>query len=97
MLKLNNSDKYNFTLESPSFVLVKLVNIIGIDIATLVSEEREPGSYEVKFDKKKCPAGIYYYKLFIDVPAENSHDYITFPDHPDKKLRLIDTKEVLML
>jgi len=97
MLKLNNSDKYNFTLDSRSFVLVKLVNIIGMDIATLVSEERQPGSYEVMFDKKKCPAGIYYYKLFIDSPAENRQDFITFPDHPNRKLRLVDTREVLML
>jgi hypothetical protein len=97
MLKLNNSDKYNFTLDRRSFVLVKLVNIIGIDIATLVSEERLPGSYEVKFDKKKCPAGIYYYKLFTEATAENSHDSVTFPEHSNKKLLLIDTKEVLML
>jgi hypothetical protein len=97
MLKMNTSGKFRFTIDKHSFVIVKLVNIIGIDVATLISEERQPGSYEVKFDGKKCPAGIYYYKLFTDTSSENSNDAVTFPDYPDRKLQLVDTKEVLIL
>jgi len=97
MLKLNNSAKYTFTLNDPTYVLVKLVNIIGLEIATLINETRGPGSYEVRFDGSKCPAGIYYYKLFAEDPAPNGYDTITLADCPDKKFRLIDTKEILIL
>ena len=88
---------YEFTLRTPSFVIVKLVNVIGIEIATLVNENKQPGSYEVKYDGLKCTAGIYYYKLFTDTPSDNNHEYMTLPECPEKKLHLIDTKEVLIL
>jgi hypothetical protein len=97
MLKNSNSDIYKFTLRAPSFVIVKLVNIIGIEIATLVNEIKQPGSYEVKYDGLRCPAGIYYYKLFTDSPTDNANELMTLPECPEKKLRLVDTKEVLIL
>jgi hypothetical protein len=94
---VNHYNQYNFTIEKPSLVLVKLVNIIGIEIATLVNEQRLPGSYEVEFDGSKCPAGIYYFKLFADVPSENGYETVTLPDYPGKKFRLLETKEILVL
>jgi len=94
---VNNYNKYNFTIERPSLVLVKLVNIIGMEIATLVSEQRPPGTYEVKFDGSRCPAGIYYFKLFADVQSENGFETLSLPDYPGKKFRLLDTKEILVL
>ena len=99
MLKLSHNEKYRFTLDAPSYVLVKLVNIIGMEIATLVNEPKDPGSYEVKYEGNGCPAGIYYYKLYMDMPAsENgSTDSISIPGHPGKKFKLIDTKEVLII
>jgi hypothetical protein len=97
MLKLNNNAKYTFTLNDTTYVLVKLVNIIGLDIATLVNERKQPGSYEVKFDGNKCPAGIYYYKLFAEDPAPNGAETLTMAECPDKKFKLIDTKEILIL
>jgi hypothetical protein len=93
----NHYNKYNFTIEKPSLVLVKLVNIIGMEIATLVNEQRPPGTYEVKFDGSKCPAGIYYFKLYTDGPSENGYESVTLTDYPGKKFRLMDTQEILVL
>jgi hypothetical protein len=98
MLKLSHNDKYRFTLNTPSHVLVKLVNIIGLEIATLLNEPKTPGSYEVKYEGNGCcPAGIYYYKLYTDSPPAENGDSIKFPDLPEKNFKLIDTKEVLLI
>ncbi len=97
MLKIENNDKYCFTLNNAAHVLVKLVNIIGMEVATLIDEKRVPGTYEVKFEGKNCTAGIYYYKLFVDAPPDGLNDCIVLPEHPSEKFRLIDTKEVLIL
>lgn len=98
MLKLSHNEKYRFTLNTPSHVMVKLVNIIGMEIATLVNELRDPGSYEVRYEGNGCPAGIYYYKLYTDLNgSENGCDSVVLPDIPGKKFKLVDTKEVLII
>jgi hypothetical protein len=37
--------------------------MLGKEIATLVDEEKNPGSYEVKFDASNLPSGVYFYKI----------------------------------
>ncbi len=40
-------------------------DILGKKIATLVNEEKLPGTYEVKFDASHLPSGIYFYRLLV--------------------------------
>ena len=44
---------------------VKLVvyDILGKEIATLVNEQLQPGTYEVTFDGSNLVSGVYFYKL----------------------------------
>ncbi|MFI5406690.1 MAG: T9SS type A sorting domain-containing protein, partial [Nitrososphaerales archaeon] len=44
-------------------VTLKVFDILGNEIAILVNEEKPIGSYEVEFDGKSLPSGIYYYQL----------------------------------
>lgn len=44
-------------------VLLKVFNILGKEVATLVNEKQSPGIYEVNFDGSNFPSGIYFYKL----------------------------------
>ncbi len=57
--------------ESWNPVIMKIYNILGKEIATLVNEKQSPGTYEVKFDARNLPSGVYFYKLqsenFIEV------------------------------
>ena len=50
---------------------LKVYNILGNEIVTLVNEFKEAGNYEVNFDASKLSSGIYVYKLqvgsFIDI------------------------------
>jgi hypothetical protein len=97
MLKLSHNDKYRFTLNDSTHTVVKLVNIIGMEISTLVNEFKEPGSYECKYEGNGCAAGIYYYKLYTATSLNGSDEIVIMPEHPDKKFKLIDTKEVLII
>jgi hypothetical protein len=44
-------------------VSLKIYNITGKEIATLVNGEKEPGSYRVNFNAEKLSSGIYFYKI----------------------------------
>jgi len=44
-------------------VTLKVYDILGKEIATLVNEKQSPGTYEVTFDGSQYPSGVYFYKL----------------------------------
>ncbi|NLT52227.1 MAG: T9SS type A sorting domain-containing protein [Ignavibacteria bacterium] len=44
-------------------VQLKVFNLLGQEVATLVNKQQPAGSYEVKFDGSNLPSGIYIYKL----------------------------------
>jgi hypothetical protein len=46
-----------------TFVTLKVYDILGNEIATLVNEEKTAGSYEVDFNASGLASGIYLYKL----------------------------------
>ena len=45
------------------FVQLKVYDVLGNEIATLVNEEKQPGVYEVEFDASILSSGTYFYKL----------------------------------
>ena len=71
----NPSTKIKFTIPlSPlpggdgrgGLVTVKVYDVLGNEIATLVNEEKQPGTYEVEFDRSGLPSGLYFYRLKAD-------------------------------
>lgn len=48
---------------SLQIVTLKVFNILGQEVATLVNEAKGPGRYEVKFDASGLSSGIYLYRL----------------------------------
>jgi photosystem II stability/assembly factor-like uncharacterized protein len=45
------------------FVTLKVFDVLGEEVTTLVNEEKPAGSYEVDFDARNLASGIYYYQL----------------------------------
>ena len=59
---------YQLTTRLPArqvnnFVNLKVYDLLGNEVKTLVNEQKKPGRYSVKFDGSKLSSGIYYYKL----------------------------------
>jgi hypothetical protein len=52
-----------FQIPESEFVSIKIFNLIGKEVATLVSEEMNPGNYRYRFDGKALASGVYYYQL----------------------------------
>ncbi|HVO76296.1 MAG TPA: T9SS type A sorting domain-containing protein, partial [Ignavibacteriaceae bacterium] len=65
----NPSTKIQYTVGSPAngtgrqFVTLKVYDILGNEIITLVNEEKQPGQYEIEFNAKALSSGIYFYRL----------------------------------
>ncbi|MDA3860221.1 MAG: T9SS type A sorting domain-containing protein [Melioribacteraceae bacterium] len=45
------------------FVTLKIYNILGMEIATLINKAQSAGNYNVTFDATKLSSGIYFYTL----------------------------------
>ena len=53
--------KYSITKESQ--VSLKVYDLLGREVANLISSKQAAGSYEVNFNASKLASGIYFYKL----------------------------------
>jgi len=49
--------------EAGGFVSLKVYDVLGNEIVTLVNKELPAGEYEVEFSAKGLPSGIYFYQL----------------------------------
>ena len=55
----------DYDISKKGFATLKVYNSLGEEITTLVSEEKNPGIYQVKFDGTKYSSGVYYYRLSV--------------------------------
>jgi len=61
----NPSTNILFTLPSRSFVSLKIFDLLGREIATIVSEEMSAGSYSKQWIAANMPSGVYFYQLQV--------------------------------
>lgn len=59
----NPSTKLSFSLPVQGKVTLKVMNILGQEMATLVDGIRPAGMNEVVFDAKGLPSGVYFYRI----------------------------------
>ena len=59
----NPSTKISYSIPKQSRVTLKVFDLIGNEVSTLVSEEMAAGNHEVEFDASKLGSGVYLYKL----------------------------------
>ena len=59
----NPSTTISYSLPTRQNVTLKIYNILGKEIATLVKEEKPEGNYTVNFNAGKLPSGVYFYSI----------------------------------
>ena len=62
----NSSSIINYSLRVNSLITLKLYDISGKEIRTLINERKPQGNYTIKFDGNGLSSGIYFYSLFIN-------------------------------
>ena len=59
----NPSTSIRYAISSSQFVSLKVYDVLGKEISTLVNEEKEVGVYSVNFDATGLSSGMYLYRL----------------------------------
>ncbi|HMS33381.1 MAG TPA: T9SS type A sorting domain-containing protein [Ignavibacteria bacterium] len=59
----NPSTNLEFGISDLGFVSLKIYDLLGKEVLTLVNKELDPGSYKYTFDASNLTSGIYFYKL----------------------------------
>jgi len=52
-----------YSIPKESFVTLKVYNVLGMEVATLVNEKQQARTYKATLDASNLPTGIYFYKL----------------------------------
>ncbi len=66
----NPMTKLKFQMSKGAFAKLTVFDVLGREVATLVNEQLQPGTYEVDFDGSNLPSGVYYYKLETETFTE---------------------------
>ncbi|MHB8854508.1 MAG: T9SS type A sorting domain-containing protein, partial [Ignavibacteriaceae bacterium] len=53
----------NYTIAVKGFITIKVYDVLGKVISTLVNEEKTSGNYKVEFNGSKLSSGVYFYRM----------------------------------
>jgi len=67
----NPTTTLSFVISHSSFVTLKVYNVLGQEVATLLNNESlEEGTYDIQFDARDLSSGMYYYRLTTQTFSE---------------------------
>ncbi|MCF8242011.1 MAG: T9SS type A sorting domain-containing protein [Melioribacteraceae bacterium] len=59
----NPTTTISYEIPSASDVTLKVFDVLGNEVATLVNEHKQSGRYQVEFDGSKLTSGVYFYQI----------------------------------
>ncbi len=59
----NPTTTIQYAIPKESFVTIKVYDVLGKEIATLVNERKSAGNYSVDFNSSNLPSGVYFYRM----------------------------------
>ncbi|MEO8233644.1 MAG: T9SS type A sorting domain-containing protein, partial [Ignavibacteriota bacterium] len=62
----NPNTKISWQSPVPGLQNLKVYDIMGKEVATLVNEYKQAGNYEIEFDGTALASGVYFYKLSVN-------------------------------
>jgi hypothetical protein len=68
----NPSTKISWQSPVGGHQTLKVYDVLGREVATLVDEYRDAGSYEINFDGSQLSSGIYYYQIKVGDSSSSS-------------------------
>jgi len=59
----NPTTEILFSIRKPGLTVLKVYNLVGQEVSTLINKELEVGTYNLKFNGANLSSGVYFYKL----------------------------------
>ena len=59
----NQTTTIEYTVKEPCRAVLKVFDIRGREVTTLVEGHSRPGFYKVNFDAQNLPTGVYFYRI----------------------------------
>jgi hypothetical protein len=59
----NPATHFGFRIANFGLVTLKVFDVLGNEVSTLVNEEKPAGEYEVEFNARNLSSGVYFYQL----------------------------------
>jgi len=59
----NSGTAISYQIRQQGYVTLKVFDVLGREVASLVNESQKPGTYEISFDASQYSSGVYYYKI----------------------------------
>jgi CubicO group peptidase (beta-lactamase class C family) len=59
----NPGTKIKYSVPQSSNVILKIFDVLGNEIETLVNQEKPSGTYEVTWNATNLPSGVYFYRI----------------------------------
>jgi photosystem II stability/assembly factor-like uncharacterized protein len=59
----NPNTTINYQIPELSLVMIKVYDVLGNEVKTLVNEEKQTGTYEITWYVEGLPSGVYFYRL----------------------------------
>jgi hypothetical protein len=81
----NPSTKITYFIPASDFVVLKIYDILGREVATLVDKYQVKGEYRVTFTSKNLASGIYFCQIQVGNPSKGSTRYF------------VETKKMILL
>ncbi|MBI5403263.1 MAG: T9SS type A sorting domain-containing protein [Ignavibacteriae bacterium] len=62
----NPATNIKYQIANNKFISLKVFDILGKEIESLVNEKQSAGTYEVNWNGSQYPSGVYFYRLVTD-------------------------------
>ncbi len=63
----------SYSIPKTNFVTLKIYDMLGREIQTLINEVQEPDKHSINFDASKLSSGVYFYKLRVGTIFEKTN------------------------
>jgi beta-glucosidase len=62
----NSSTTISYTIRQPGRVVLRIYDLLGGEVKTLVQQNQLPGSYSISFNAGEISSGVYFYRLQVN-------------------------------
>jgi|GEM_PF-6356642 len=83
----NPSTIISYLVPKSSLVTIKVYDVLGREVESLVNEQKNPGNYKIEFNGNKLSSGIYFYRMSVSTLSSQGVQAGSFAE--TKKLILL--------